>query len=487
MQFLKTFSLILLTIVFIAFAYTQEFPIAVGRDTTLCGGGAFDGTNFMLSILGDTVSSNSITAQLVSKEGNLVGSRISLGATGGLPKVAFDGTNYLVVWGDAFPIFNDSDSYGTGDLHARFVSTSGEPVGAAFVMAENINLKFSTGRGLVTFRDSTYLIMYEKGGNHIDYLYGRRINRSGALVGNEFQISNTYARETAMEFDGTNYLVTWVYGGENENGKYIYGRFVSPSGVLVGDSFLIDGSDAASDNPVATAFDGTWFMVMFHDQAVGGGWNIMARFVTPAGEVAPERIMLIDSTMHAGGPSIVSNGTRYMVSWMETGESIKMKGRLFNFSGSPIDTAFTVFETVGGRVPFGGVGGVAGDEYFFVVNRLDLNFSDGDIYGMFLRLPATGVRDDAMNLAPKSAMLLQNYPNPFNPVTNIQYFLPVQSHVRVTVYDMLGREIETLVNGMESPGYKSVRFDGSSLPSGVYFYRLEAGKFTDVRKLLLMK
>ncbi len=83
--------------------------------------------------------------------------------------------------------------------------------------------------------------------------------------------------------------------------------------------------------------------------------------------------------------------------------------------------------------------------------------------------------------------LFQNYPNPFNPTTIINYQLPVGNHVTLKIYDILGREVATLVNEKTSAGSYSVKFDGSRLASGVYFYRLEAGSFVSVKKLVLLR
>ncbi|HTK82221.1 MAG TPA: FG-GAP-like repeat-containing protein, partial [Bacteroidota bacterium] len=82
---------------------------------------------------------------------------------------------------------------------------------------------------------------------------------------------------------------------------------------------------------------------------------------------------------------------------------------------------------------------------------------------------------------PKIYVLDQNYPNPFNPATVIRYEVPITSRVMLKVYNMLGQEVATLVDGDQDPGYKSVAFDAGRYPSGVYFYRLWAGSFTDVR------
>lgn len=89
--------------------------------------------------------------------------------------------------------------------------------------------------------------------------------------------------------------------------------------------------------------------------------------------------------------------------------------------------------------------------------------------------------------APTKFQLMNNYPNPFNPTTVISYQLPVTSHVTLRVYDVLGREVAALVSENETAGYKSVTFDASKLPSGVYLYQLQAGNFASVKKMLLIK
>jgi hypothetical protein len=92
---------------------------------------------------------------------------------------------------------------------------------------------------------------------------------------------------------------------------------------------------------------------------------------------------------------------------------------------------------------------------------------------------------------PATFRLDQNYPNPFNPTTIISYKLPISSLVTIKVYDVLGRELKTLINERQVGGEHSVRFDGSGLPSGVYFYRTEAvsvgERIVDVKKMLLVK
>jgi hypothetical protein len=83
--------------------------------------------------------------------------------------------------------------------------------------------------------------------------------------------------------------------------------------------------------------------------------------------------------------------------------------------------------------------------------------------------------------------LSQNYPNPFNPATEIGYELPAASDVRLSVFDLLGREVTLLVNTRQSAGRYTVRFDGAGLASGVYLYRLTAGNSVQMRKMALIR
>ncbi len=88
---------------------------------------------------------------------------------------------------------------------------------------------------------------------------------------------------------------------------------------------------------------------------------------------------------------------------------------------------------------------------------------------------------------PAAYQLAQNYPNPFNPVTRIQYAVSEAAPVRLAVYDVLGREVRVLVDATTAAGVYTVTFDAASLPSGAYFYRLQAGDFSETRRMVLLK
>ncbi len=88
---------------------------------------------------------------------------------------------------------------------------------------------------------------------------------------------------------------------------------------------------------------------------------------------------------------------------------------------------------------------------------------------------------------PKTFLLEQNYPNPFNPSTTIRYQLPFAGNVSLKVYDVLGREVMTLVNRRQEAGAYNFTLNAASLSSGIYFYRLQSGNFVQTKKMMLVK
>ena len=116
----------------------------------------------------------------------------------------------------------------------------------------------------------------------------------------------------------------------------------------------------------------------------------------------------------------------------------------------------------------------------------DPNGTPPDI-GAFYYIP-TGVEGQPTNpLTPSEYCLMPNYPNPFNPYTTISFALPTEAPVTLVVYDILGRQVTILAEGRMGAGVHKVNFDGSGLPSGIFFYRLQAGDFTAVNKMVLLK
>ncbi|MFH1194259.1 MAG: metallophosphoesterase [bacterium] len=125
-----------------------------------------------------------------------------------------------------------------------------------------------------------------------------------------------------------------------------------------------------------------------------------------------------------------------------------------------------------------------GKPHYYRVKYRDHNLKWSDWSNSTSFNVATGIQD---NNIPTVYALYQNFPNPFNPTTKINYQLPETSFVILKLYDVLGNEIETLVSEEQAAGFYQVYFDGKELSSGVYFYKIQAGNFIAVKKLVLIK
>lgn len=128
----------------------------------------------------------------------------------------------------------------------------------------------------------------------------------------------------------------------------------------------------------------------------------------------------------------------------------------------------------------------------FDIAVIDNKIFAGRLYGMYyLPINTTDLEDEIL---PEGFSLYQNFPNPFNPTTTIKYSLPQidsknlsNNHVLLKVFDLLGKEIITLVNEHQKPGVYSIQFNGSNLSSGIYYYSLNYGNYKDTKKFLLLK
>jgi hypothetical protein len=355
---------------------TTIFPISTNAAFVEFGlSAAFDGSSYLAGIQGDAVAHDRVTAQLISADGSLIAPRISTGEEGGVPRVAFDGTNYLMVWEGA----------GTRPgFHGQFIDKSGALVGPLLTMTTTELSELS-----ITYGGGKYLTCWSDDNT----VYGRLVLPSGEFFGASFAISGATerARENGVAFDGTNFLV--VFNGGGVHRANIYGQFVSQTGELVNSRFLIDGSPAPSDNPLGVVFGGTNYLVVFNDEVDGsdtGTWDIFGRLVTTGGSVLPDRVTITEAADAQLFPMPVFDGSNYLVTWSHAagGTNSNMILRFFSTAGEAIGPEFSVLTTQGIDRPVLGAALFDGNRFLVVGTVATLTngfeFVSGDVYGAFL-------------------------------------------------------------------------------------------------------
>jgi N-acetylneuraminic acid mutarotase len=397
-----------------------DFPVAQTSGREMAIGAAFDGTNFLAGIQGDSNAPHNVTAQLLSQSGTPIGPRIVTGRTGGAPQVAFDGANYLLIWEDdaAFP--NDV-------IYGRFITPAGTLSGPAFPISTTSGPARLGTKGLI-YDGTNYFVTWETRSNPDDGntadLYGRFVSPAGQLVGNLIAISTAPdgQRDPAVAFDGTNILVAWADGrdrsacstdavGTTCYESDIYGQFITKStaggaGALSGGNFPISQSSLPHDNPVGITFDGTNYLVTFHEEttlpnACPSGicdWNIYGQLVSTAGTPVGSRIAISTASGNQLFPIPAFDGTNYLITWTSgLGGPVNqtaIKGRFMTTAGAFSSPEFTLFSGASdGRIPFvAGSGGSPAGGYFALVNwgtpgvnPTDFDsFTNADVYGAFI-------------------------------------------------------------------------------------------------------
>ncbi|MFX0194684.1 MAG: SBBP repeat-containing protein [Candidatus Hodarchaeota archaeon] len=289
------------------------------------------------------------------------------------------------------------------------------------------------------------------------FLTGHTFSTNFPVTNNAYQPTNRGGKETVLvklsaDFSQLIYS-TYMGGSSNDDGRT---SFLGSDG-----NWYLAGQSSSTDWPTMNAFQDYY----------GGGDidGIVAKFSFSD----PTPVELVSLT------AVVSNNTVELI-WKTSSES--------NNLGFEVERSQN-------RVYFTKIGFVAGQgttaishQYSFV----DKNLLSGTYYYRLKQIDIGGrfeyssIVEVIIDL-PREFMLYQNYPNPFNPVTTIKYQLPLRSQVKLVILNLLGEEVTTLADTTQGPGVYQVQWDASGLSSGVYWYKLEAGNFSQTKKILFFK
>ncbi len=507
------------------------FAISMAWHTQARPSLAFDGTNYLV-VWHDFRSNSyySVYFARVSPAGVVLdsdGIRVSTTASQQMwPAVAFDGTNYLVAWQDL--------RSGNFDIYGTRVSKSG-----AVLDPSGIAISTATARQAhpaVAFDGVHYLVVWDDQRTNLsDDIYGSRVNPSGGVLDAKgIAISTAANRQEypSVTYGGGSYLVAWQ--DDRSGFEDIYGARVTPSGGVLNSGGIPISRAANSQAYPAVSFDGTNYMAVWQDFRAGYYFDIYGARIGVSGSVLDTAGIAISV---AGddqlAPAVGYDGTNYMVFWQDNrGETYDVFAARVESSGAVLDpggltdvlvasasarveagcvavswqttsevpaSSFSVERSESGEGAFTALetAVVASDALSFSVTDCSVTPGTTLWYRIVLE-GASGAREFygpievLVDAAPATYRAYDAYPNPFNPSCTIRYDLPEGAGVSLRVFDVNGSLVRTLVDGWRGPGVHSETWDGrahdgSPLPSGIYFYSVEAGQLEATRKMLLLR
>jgi len=336
-------------------------------------------------------------------------------------------------------------------------------------------------------------------------LYFQRFDKHGNKLDSNIVVNDItlpwYSQNPciASRYDGS-FILVWEGSTHTVPPRDIYMQMYDSSGHKIGINRMVNdsiGNYNISCNPTVSADSTGSFVVAWQDERLGTLYSTWAQAFNPDGSLNGANFEAdTPFPVHKVKPKIRKRKDgNYIVGWYYDPEDERFRkpqcqrfnnlnqkiGSHFNISRTAIDSCAKYFEDFA----------LAGDKIISVwLDTRNGGIQSGDIYCNIISFTnpdsTVGVRNIS-GVIPGEYKLYQNYPNPFNPVTTIQYSIPKESRVAIRVYDITGKEVRVLVNEIQKSGYYSVRFDGFELASGIYFYKIHAGNFTQTKRMVLVK
>jgi hypothetical protein len=388
------------------------------------------------------------------------------------PSISISGSVVHVVW--------DDERDGNDEIYYKR-STDG---GSSWGIDTRLSNDSSLSRNPCVSASGSVVIVVWNDYNSLDIFY-KRSTDGGISWGADTQLINDPAPSwyPAVSVSGSVVHVVWEEGrGGHAN---IYYKRSSDGGINWGLDTPLTNNDTAYSSSPSMSVSGSVVHVVWDDNRDGGiNYGVYYKHSTDGGISWGLDTRVTNNIASTYSPSVSVSGSGVHVVWY-----VNRDGNFEIYYNHSTDGGtswganirLTNNSAVSAK-PFVSVSGSA-------VHVVWMDLRDGNYEIYYKRNPTgnvTGIENSNSEM-PKEFLLEQNYPNPFNPATTIKYSIIKEGNVKLTVYNALGNKVVTIVNENKPVGNYSIQFNGSNLASGIYFYKLESGGYTDIKKFVLMK
>jgi uncharacterized delta-60 repeat protein len=449
----------------------------------ICGAsiGSTSGSDFMVIKYDQSGNEQWVKRINGPANGGDVAEELMIDASGGIYATGFVwagsfGYDFYTVKFNSFGAIQWEQRYnGAGNLYDFAHSIDLDPVGNIYVGGQSTGSSLNYDYALIKYNSSgiqQWVQTYNGPANGSDEAYSVMLDPSGNIYigGGSASISN------GMDFVLIKYnllgVQQWIetYNGTGNGNDYIRSIAIDNSNIYVtGESF---GSGSNLDFATVKYFQCTLTVNAGGDTTIIKGYGGQSAYLTaiPANGMPPFSYVWSNGDTTQSITVTPEQTTEYIVN-------------ISDAKGCIASDTVTVFVTdiLCGNGEHKVLVCHKGNTICIDTNAVRAHLKHGDYLGPCSSNQISG------DETPQTDKLFTNYPNPFNPVTYIKFSLSSSALVKLTIYDCVGREVSLLVNSRMEPGTYNIEWDGSNLPSGVYFYKLEAGNFNETRKMVLLK
>jgi hypothetical protein len=370
-------------------------------------------------------------------------------------------------------------------VYAQRYSSDGTALGANFKVNEDEKHEWQGSPSVSCDGEGNFVIAWRDKRDQGFHVYAQRYSEDGMPVGSNFLVKDEgvgdYPPSVDCDMDG-NFVITW--SAKRYSGYAVLAKLYWSDGNPAGNNFEVHLDERGDSHPDVTMFEPGGFVLAWEDTKHSERTDIYAQLYSRNARPIGDNVRV----NHAGDttaqlkPSVASNDSGdFVIAWADrrTGDDIRLYAQRMTYAGSRI----------GGNFPLS-------SDYRLWQNEPDIALLDSWLYATWVEPTPDGsgfdiwahvIALDAGTTRPTSSVLYQNWPNPFNLNTEIRFDLSHAGTTTLKVFDLLGREVTTLISDFLNSGRHRTEWKPDGLASGVYIYHLRCGSTLETRKMILLR